>query len=90
MSSITSAETVALTTTVFSVPEVCQLARMSRAAFYKLLHTGDLKAVKRGRRTLITKESLEKFLSGLPEMEVNGGTANGAPVHSGVARKRLS
>ena len=42
----------------------------SRSEIYEALRRGDLKAKKRGRRTVILREDLAAYLAGLPDYQV--------------------
>ena len=53
----------------FDIPESCRLARASRSVIYEAIGCGDLRAVKRGRRTLILAEDLRKWVQALPPIE---------------------
>ncbi|GJE12078.1 helix-turn-helix domain-containing protein [Methylobacterium longum] len=50
----------------YSVAEALQLANASRTTLYKAIATGHLRAVKRGRRTLILADDLKRWLEALP------------------------
>lgn len=52
-----------------TIPEASALSRISRAAIYQLIARGDLRAVKRGRRTLVLHEDLVRLLNALPAIQ---------------------
>lgn len=52
---------------------VAQITGFSRSEIYRLLTAGDLKAVKRGRKTLILMGSVTDYLASLPLAEFGGG-----------------
>jgi excisionase family DNA binding protein len=54
----------------YSIPEACSLACVGRTALYEAIHTGALRAVKRGRRTLILHEDLLRWVQSLPPVVV--------------------
>ena len=54
---------------VFSIAEACAAARAGRTALYEAIRSGELRAVKRGRRTLILKDDLNRWLANLPAIE---------------------
>ena len=54
---------------VYSVPEACKNANSGRTTVYKAINDGHLVAHKRGSRTLIFSEDLERWLNSLPEIE---------------------
>jgi excisionase family DNA binding protein len=56
----------------YSVPEAMLALGLCRDSIYKLINSGQLPAKKIGRRTLIVRSDLEKFLSSLPPI---GGAA---------------
>ena len=53
---------------VHSISEACSITRTGRAALYEAIKLGRLRAVKRGRRTLIFSEDLRRWLETLPSV----------------------
>jgi excisionase family DNA binding protein len=53
----------------YTVSEACSAARIGRSTLYQLIATGELRALKRGRRTLILADDLRRFIESLPAME---------------------
>ena len=51
---------------VHSIAEVCEAAKTGRTALYEAIRSGALRAVKRGRRTLILEEDLRRWVETLP------------------------
>jgi excisionase family DNA binding protein len=50
----------------FSVAEACLAARAGRTALYEAIRSGALRAVKRGRRTIVLADDLRRYLESLP------------------------
>lgn len=66
------------TAIVHSVPEACQIARTGRTSLYEAIRSGALRAVKRGRRTLILDKDLRSWLETLPQIVAAPITAMGS------------
>jgi excisionase family DNA binding protein len=54
---------------VHSIPEACSMARTGRTSMYEEIKKGKLRAIKRGRRTLILAEDLRRWLETLPSIK---------------------
>jgi excisionase family DNA binding protein len=50
---------------LYSIPEIIEMIGIGRTRLYQELNSGKLKAVKIGKRTCVTKASLEAWLSKL-------------------------
>jgi excisionase family DNA binding protein len=53
----------------YSIAEACSVARAGRTALYEAIRSGALRAVKRGRRTIVLAEDLRRYLESLPAVE---------------------
>ena len=57
-------------TLAHSISEACSIARTGRTSLYEAIRTGALRAVKRGRRTLILDDDLRRWVQSLPPVAV--------------------
>jgi hypothetical protein len=59
-----------------SVSEACSIARAGRTSLYEAIRTGALRAVKRGRRTLILDDDHRRWVQSLPPVAVKPAKLN--------------
>ena len=53
-----------------TIDEACAKGHMSRASLYKYINSGELRAVKRGRRTFIIAAEMRRWIESLPAKEI--------------------
>lgn len=53
-----------------TLSEAVAAAKLSRSEIYRALQRGDLTAKKQGRRTLILREELARYLAALPNYQI--------------------
>ena len=58
-----------------SIEEAMTATGLGRTKLYKIINSGEIKARKIGRRTIILKDDLEAFLAGLPSYSAENAEA---------------
>jgi len=60
-----------------TVPQACLIAQCGRTTLYQAIRSGALRAVKRGRRTLILDDNLRSWVQTLPSITVKSVAQSG-------------
>ena len=53
----------------YTIAEACTVTRIGKTALYEAINSGELRAVKRGRRTLVLPADLKEWIEKLPPIE---------------------
>ena len=72
----------------YSIAEACSAARAGRTTLFEAIRSGALRAVKRGRRTIVLADDLRHYLESLPAVAPKNGSSRFRSACDGATRTR--
>jgi excisionase family DNA binding protein len=72
----------------YSIAEACSAARAGRTTLFEAIRSGALRAVKRGRRTIVLADDLRHYLESLPAVAPKAARADFASACDRATRTR--
>ena len=58
---------------VLTIDNACLALLCGRTHLYKLINNGDIKALKMGKKTLVTRSSINEFIASLEPYQLSSG-----------------